>query len=894
MDSIRWLAELTSADLPLAGGKGANLGELVRAGFEVPDGFVITTAAYTDFVTRHGLGDAIADAAAAVAAARSGEASAGRIGGLFAAAELPEDLATAIITAYVKLGDEVPVAVRSSATAEDLAEASFAGQQDTYLNIVGVDALLVAVRNCWASLWTERAIWYRAQHGVDTDQALAVVVQRLVPADAAGVMFTANPANGHTEETVITAAWGLGEAVVYGTVDTDMVVVDTDSAKVLSTRVADKAIRVDPIAGGTAEQPNPASKRTAAVLDDATALRLAAVGVAIEAHFGAPQDIEWVLADGRISIVQSRPITALSPRVGPVPTDWPLPAKGLFFRASITEQLPDPLSILFADLMATAVPVGLQRMLREWISAAQLDIGFPTINGYAFYRYSYSAFNTVMMATPNAFRVLSAAGGNTVETRWRKVLAEYAAAVDTQTRQDPAGLSAADLLAGVARLVDEVAYYYTSVQTIIPLSAIAELTWTGVYDRLLKRAGDPAADTFLLGFDSDPIRAEKALFDLVGWVSEQAGLADALIEVDSAPLAPDAPSGVGADTWNQWHERFDAHLAAHGHTLYNLDFVNPVPADDPAPVLQALRYYLSAGSGDPHARQARLAAERDASTAALLDRLPARRRLRVQQLLSWTQHLGPVREDALGAMGLAWPTARRLLRELGGRLVTAGLLAEPMDVCWLPLAQLRELVSALDAGGPLPADLRDEVARRQEVARGQRQAIPPQYLPRNRLMDSFAWMYPARAGQSGSLITGTGGSGGVVTATARVLSGPEDFAAFRPGEVLVAAITTPAYTPMFAMAAAVVTDIGGVLSHGSIVAREYGIPAVLGTGSATRLIHTGDQVTVDGGAGTVLLPGAEPTAPPAAQPSRKAWVAAGLAAGVVVAAAAHWFYRRRR
>ena len=895
MDAIRWLANLTSADLDLAGGKGANLGELVRGGFTVPDGFVITTAAYTDFVARHGLAAAIAEAAAAVVAGGSAALSADRVGELFATGVLPEPLVADIRSAYAALGEQVAVAVRSSATAEDLAEASFAGQQDTYLNVVGGEALLAAVRDCWASLWTDRAIWYRAQHGVDqASVALAVVVQRMVPAAVSGVMFTANPANGRTEETVITAAWGLGEAVVSGTVDPDTVVVDTAAGRVLSHRVGDKAVRVDPVAGGTAEHPTSQAARKASVLDEAAALRLAAIGSAIQAHFGAPQDIEWVLAAGEFSIVQSRPITALPPPVGPVPTQWPMPAQGLYFRASIIEQLPDPLSPLFADLMATAVPSGLQRMVKEWISDAELDVDFLTINGYAFYRYAYSAMGTMLLATPSAMRMLFAGSGGWVETRWRGLLADYAAAVKAEGEPEPGTLSASELLAGVARLVDEVAYYYTSVQTIIPLAATAELTWAGVYDRLLKRPGDPPADTFLLGFDSDPILADKALFDLAGWVREQPGLAAALSAAAATLLAAGTPSGVEPGIWEQWRGRFDAHLLQHGHTLYNLDFVNPVPADDPAPLLQALRYYLGPDAGDPYARQQRLAAEREEVSAALMARLPERRRRRVEPLLRWAQHMGPVREDALGAMGLAWPITRRLLREIGARLVAAGLLDEPMDVCWVPLAQLRHLAAALDSAGPLPADLRTDVARRQQAFRSQRQATPPQYLPKNRLMDSMEWMYPAREGQSGSVMTGTVGSGGVVTGRARVLAGPEDFAAFQPGEVLVASITTPAYTPLFAMAAAVVTDIGGVLSHGSIVAREYGIPAVLGTGSATRRIHTGDKITVDGGAGRVVLPGVAATPAEGVRSSGRSWVLAGVLGGLAVAAVAWLAHRRRR
>nr|WP_300151811.1 PEP/pyruvate-binding domain-containing protein [Propionicimonas sp.] len=889
MSEIRWLGDLTRHDIAIAGGKGANLGELVRAGFPVPDGFVITTSAYRRFVAEHG------------------------VAGLTGGAVLHSDLAEGIREAYAALGGG-PVAVRSSATAEDLEEASFAGQQDTYLNVVGADALLAAVRDCWASLWSERAVHYRAERGVDPDDlALAVVVQRLVVAEAAGVMFTANPTNGRSEETVITAAWGLGEAVVSGLVDTDMIVVDTDAGRVLSSHVADKAVRIDALPGvaephpavaGTESDPSARGRtetretddtlRHAAVLSDADALRLAEIGSRIEAHFGAPQDIEWVLTGGEFSIVQSRPITALPDRVGPVPDDWPVPQKGLYFRASITEQLPDPLTPLFADLMATAVPAGLNRMLSDMSGGQEYgDIGFPTINGYAFYRYGYDAFGKMLKSSPLLIRMVVGDRGVWIEDRWRRRLAEYADEVAAETALDAAATPASDLLAAVGRLADAVAYYYTAVQTVIPLASMAELLWTGVYDRLLRRPGDPSADTFLLGYDSEPIRAEKSLYDLARWAREQ-GLAEVLADPKVDVLATDVPAGIEPSAWAQWHERFAAHLADHGHTLYNLDFVNPVPADDPGPVLQALRFSLAEDAPDPHVRQAQAAARREEETGRLLARLDRWRATQAHGLLAWAQHTGPLREDALAGMGLFLPPARRLLREFGGRLVAAGVLDDPMDVCWLTLAEARAAASALDGETAVAADLRDRVADRKVIARGQRLATPPQYLPKSRAMDSFEWMYPAReGGAKGGVLNGTAGSGGVVTARARVLSGPEDFASFEPGEVLVASITTPAYTPLFAMAAGVVTDIGGVLSHGSIVAREYGIPAVLGTGAATRLIHTGDEITVDGAAGTVRLPGAaEPSASsePAADKRKLILIAGGVALAVAVVAC----LRRRR
>jgi pyruvate,water dikinase len=886
--NIRRLADVGADDLELAGGKGANLGELVRAGFEVPPGFVITTGAYREFVAGNDLAGRLVGAVPADSEA---------LAGAFSAGAMPATAADEITAAYAALGTDVPVAVRSSATAEDLEDASFAGQQDTFLNVVGAPAVLAAVKACWASLWTQRAISYRAERGLaGAELALAVVVQEMVPATAAGVMFTANPANGRTSETVITAAWGLGEAVVSGEVDTDTVVVDTDCGTVLSAVVADKAVRTDPLpGGGTALSPTVAEVRLEPVLDTADALRLAGIGSAIEAHFGRPMDIEWALVGSDFSILQARPITALAPRVGAVPDEWPVPAKGLYFRASITEQLPDPLSTLFADLTATAVPAGLNRMFDEFSPGADFgDISFPTINGYAFYRYSMAAMGRMMGSAPPLMRRLYGNPG-WVEERWRARLADYRAEVAADDLAGP-DASAGELLAALGRLVDAVAYYYTAVQTIIPLASMAELTWTGVYERLLRRPGDPAAEVFLLGYDSEPIRAERDLYDLAQWVRSRPDVVAALADPAVDALAATAPSGVDAVGWAEWQQRLAAHLAEHGHTLYNLDFVNPVAADDPAPVLQAMRFAMRPEAPDPRARQAKASAAREEAAERLLARLSGWRRERTRKVLERAQHTGPLREDALSAMGLYLPPARRILRELGTRLVAAGALDDPMDVCWLSLDEARAAASALDSGAVVP-DHREAVADRQADARGEALARPPQYLPKNAAMDSFAWMYPAKEEQdSGNVLTGTAGSGGVVSGIARVLAGPADFAAFSPGEILVASITTPAYTPLFAMAAGVVTDIGGVLSHGSIVAREYGIPAVLGVGVATRRIRNGDLITVDGAAGTVRLPsdGTEPEEAPEHGTERRNRVLVAVGAGLAIFGLVQWWRRRRQ
>src|SRR5215216_1284474 len=247
MTYTAWFNEIRIDDIALAGGKGANLGELSRAGLPVPPGFVLTTAAYDAFVEANEIGDAIVKLASVPRAddPAAFEEVAQRIHALFSGGKVPEKMAGEIRSSYEKLDEdpETAVAVRSSATTEDLAGASFAGQQETYLNVRGAEALMQAVKNCWASLWTARAMAYRARQGIVPETvSLAVVIQEMVPSEAAGVMFTANPANGHRNEVVVSAAWGLGESVVSGSVTTDDVVVDKESGRVISRDTADKEV----------------------------------------------------------------------------------------------------------------------------------------------------------------------------------------------------------------------------------------------------------------------------------------------------------------------------------------------------------------------------------------------------------------------------------------------------------------------------------------------------------------------------------------------------------------------------------------------------------------------------------------------------------------------------
>jgi pyruvate,water dikinase len=592
----------------------------------------------------------------------------------------------------------------------------------------------------------------------------------------------------------------------------------------------------------------------------------------IEDLYGMPVDIEWALADGRLAIVQARPITALPaeahlPEPAPEPpTEWPLPdAKGPYMRGSIADFMPDPLTPLFATLGVPAINAGMQRTMVEIIGSQTDALGnyLTTINDYAYLYVKLGCRDWLWIlfrmgpAIPRLLR--------NGELHWRTVARPRYAEVATRWQaRSPDGLSATELLDGARELTAAMADYLTALQVdAIGAAAGTEGLFTIAYDRLVKRDGDPPAATLLLGADSLPIQAEKALYDLALWCRQHDRLAATLLETPSERLATlvagDAtlPSDVSlpADDWSEWQQRFRAHLAQFGHSIYDLDFAKPLPADEPQPILETLKLFIKGGGTNPHERQRESVQRRTEATQAALDRVGGLKRRLFRWALRWAQTFSLVREDSIFDIGLGYPVLRQLLGELGHRLTQAGAIGSPEEIYWLRLSEIDSAAAALDLG-QAPEDWAGRVRERQAVWQAEELAVPPQQLPsKGRVMGikTDAFMPVDAEEQVGDIIKGVGASPGSVTAVARVLLNPTDFGQMQPGDILVAEITTPAWTPLFAMAAGVVTDIGGPLSHGSIVAREYGIPAVLGTGVSTQRIRSGQTITVDGSAGTVSL-----------------------------------------
>jgi len=868
-------SQLNRADIARAGGKGANLGEMTAAGFPVPSGFVLTTAAYDAFVQANGLQVQIVELAQTVAGDDPGSAHAAaeKIRALFAQGAMGEELAAEITDAYGQLTQTsgVAVAVRSSATAEDLPTASFAGQQDTFLNIQNAEALLAAVKKCWASLWTARAIAYRLRQGIDpATVSLAVVVQTLIPAEASGILFTANPVSGQREEILINATWGLGEAIVGGLVTPDTVRVNRSTWQIVERETAAKSTMTVRTAMGTAEQAVPATQQNQPVLDDATALELARYGAAIEEHYGMPMDIEWAIAEGEISILQARPITSLPPApLKNVTWEPPFP-KTIWMRRQIVEHMPEPLSPLFEDLY---LKVGMGETVKKLMDSmgelggtsldldAMMPQGFAdTINGYAY------TTGSVKMTWPNLWAILR------IYTRifgflkmsafdWEGVvLPQYQALIARWAGVDLAETSDAELLRGISELAAADSHYWFGSAVNLGFSRLMDPIFDKLLKSLLVRSALPqpglGSSSFLRGFDSKALDAQAEMEALAATIRDSAVLRKAVI--DTAPqqllalLArhPDAQPVL---------EALQRYLDAYGHQIYNLDFAAPTQSEDPLPMLLSLAALVeNPPAQDARTRQAQMAAQREALIEQTLAALNPPVRRFFGWVWNWTKKYAPYRESVMFYMGAAWPTLRKLAAELGQRLIDAGGIAAPDDIYYLESREIAGAIAARANGQSVPAFV--QTAQERRALRESRKLLtPPAKVPTRGEMRvgpiklSLFDPTPSGAVNVGAVLNGYAVSTGRVTAPASVIRSSADFSRMQPGTILVCTTTTPAWTPLFSQAVGLVTDVGGALAHGSIVAREYGIPAVMGTGVATERIKSGMLLAVDGDAGTVTL-----------------------------------------
>jgi phosphohistidine swiveling domain-containing protein len=884
-----WILPLDTpgVSLQMAGGKGASLARLTSAGFPVPSGFVLLTDAYRAYVAQNDLSPILQSTLEHLDAQDPAalEAASAAIRRQFVAGKLPPQADRALREGYAALG-EPPVAVRSSATAEDLPELSFAGQQETFLNVKGEGPLLQAVVDCWGSLWTARAIGYRARSGIaHGDLALAVVVQEMVPAEAAGVLFTADPLSGRRTEMVLEATLGLGEALVSGQVEPDRIRVDAASGSIRERSLGAKAISVRMQPGGGIITRNEDAADRQSLPDEAVA-ELARLGGRAARLFGAPQDVEWAWAGGRIWLLQSRPITSLFPvpqGMGPEPLQ-------VLFSFGAVQGLMGPMTSLGQDtarnLIAGAGTMFGVHLTGEtqtvFCSAAErifIDITGVIRNrvgrrlGTAFLGVVEPGVRQALTPLLDDPR-LAVTGGPRPRTVWRAgrfflpVLphlagtllrpeasrARFEAEIEARQVEIEAQMAAQATLAGRVALMEEL--ICGAFPFLLPRFLSRFAAAMASLNLLLRTARDlPGGESAALTLTRGLPHNVTTEMDLSLWGIAQAIRADpeVLAHVRQGKPAALAAEYLEGRLPGAAQEVLAAFLTRYGmRGVGEIDLGRPRWRENPEPIIQALQSYLQIE--DPaQAPDAVFARGAEAAQQALDEMVAAAggtrrgwfKARRVRWLARRMRALAGLRESpkfwAVRNMGLV----RAALLDSGTDLVQAGVLDQADDLFFLTMRELRALAAGEER------DWRGLAGQRREVyAREERRSQVPRLL----LSDGEAFYEgvtsPAEPGK-GELI-GSPVSPGVAEGRVRVVLDPHA-AELAPGEILVCPGTDPAWTPLFLAAGGLVMETGGLMTHGSVVAREYGIPAVVGVTRASERLKTGQRVRVDGSAGRVII-----------------------------------------
>lgn len=885
---VRSLTELEPADCATCGGKAVRLGALRRAGFPVPPGFCLTVGAYRRFLRANRLVRVLRHILTATDLSpteRAGQAHK-RIG----EGTWPSDLKATVLAAYHQLVGEsgvAAVAVRSSAPLEDGADLSFAGQHLTVLPVADEPALLEAIRRVWASSFSEAALTYRKRMGITGEPLIAVVVQSFIPAEASGVAFSRDPTGGDADRILIDAVWGLGETAVNGLVTPDHYVVEKTSCRILAITTGEKRVEMVPDLRGTGvvQRLVPPSRSSARVLSDTHIAALARLVIAAEQQAGQPQDIEWALARDRFYLLQSRPITTASERAitlpPPPPASWvsefdtETDPDTVWTAANIQEALPGQISPLTWSLSRSALNYAFARPARRVGIAVPPDLQFVGLfYGRAFLNVS-------------ALRFLA-----------EHTLGLSAEAIEEQYLGKPRQPGDGPRLPDWHELRRSFHLLPRYLQTVLQTPTEAR-----AWERLLADLGERDAQIDVTALSPGQLLAEmeRALpwgpelaalhigvtsaasvcFELLGaitrhWLQDdgrlQAQLVSGLSNLDSAQPAHElwalarelhaAPElcrlfetypaaevlarlrSAGSPAAHRFLAGYDRFLHHHGHrSVRELELAAPSWAEDPETVIALIRNYLHAGpESDPQRIEARQQAVRRRAEAECLRRLSPLHRLPFKAILAYTRRYIALREHTKSLLVRGTARGRRYLRELGRRLVRQGRLAAPDDLFYLTWEEITALVRGASE------DMRPRILRRRaEEERNRRVLLPESFSGRPLPLQTR----PKRP--IGGQLRGIAVSPGRYTGPARVVLDPRRSPEIQAGDVLVAPVTDAGWTPLFIAAGALVVDVGGPLSHGSTVAREYGLPAVVNVKEGTRRIRTGQRITVDGDRGIVYI-----------------------------------------
>lgn len=901
MDLVRRLEDIHQDDVMLVGGKGANLGALAQAAFSVPPGFVLLTSAYKLFVATNDIQQEIEQIAASIALEEplSAERASNAIHALLEAGSMPGEVAEAVLTAYTQLG-EPAVAVRSSATIEDQPGASFAGQHESYLNIRTADELLIAVQRCWSSLWTVRALNYGTHQGIDPGSvSMAVIVQQLVSADASGVLFTVNPVTGASDEVLINAVWGLGESLVDGRVAPDTIITEKASGQVKQIEIGDKTVMTVPSESGTAEQAVDPVQRQVAVLSTDQIKELTTTGREIEQHFKTPQDVEWAIAQGHIILLQSRPVTTIS-SVRPVlrrqeeydiPGDdnWdrqnetPPQPFDLWTRTNLGENFPFPIS----PLTSTAWPAIF--ILGDLPKRNQASTDTPPAGvGRRFYGRIYVNEGAVIhmatqMGIPTSFIDAtwgsSDRGARLSDDKFHPLrLIRHLPSFITQTMQQPPQpakqprkrkqkLKTDQMFAQIDKWVSDFQQQRLNQLDDRALWTQGVPVWGARAKMLFSRVllvGIIAATAFYY--------LERRVYKWTGSKEDAAKLVMALSGVYAAEIGPvlwqmsQILRELGLDTLVlektpeealtflqnmpeaiPFTKQFQAFLQRFGHRCPNdAELLNPRWADAPAQVITLLSGYLRADEHvNPVETERRQRQVREETTARIQAQLNPYHRAIFRWLLKTTQQNVRARDNYRSYVTKFLYPMRILFAELGQRWVNREWLNNAEDIFFLMISEIDEVIAT---GDPtiFNKELHSVVADRRAAFDYWHHIVPPDAIGPDGIPLSFQIT-------DGAFLQGLAASGGQVRGTARLVRSVQEATQLTSGDIMVTQATDPDWTAVFPLVSGIVLEIGGQLSHGAIIAREYAIPAVINVQGAMQRIRDGQTITVDGTSGRVYL-----------------------------------------
>ncbi|MFD9496510.1 rifamycin-inactivating phosphotransferase [Streptomyces sp. NPDC060005] len=855
------LQEVDETQVAVVGGKGAHLGELSRMeGIRVPAGFCVTTEAFRRIVAEtSSLDDQLVRLSRSAPDDREGiRTLSARIRRTIEEVAVPEELAAAISRALGRHGEQAAYAVRSSATAEDLPTASFAGQQDTYLNVMGVTAVLQHVSRCWASLFTERAVAYRQRNGIDHRTVhMAVVVQRMVFPHAAGVLFTADPVTGNRKVASVDAGFGLGEALVSGLVNPD--VFKVRDGEIVSKVIAAKQRAVHALpAGGTRDVAVDAQRQEQPALTDAQAVRLAEVGRRIEAHFGRPQDIEWCLVDDGFQIVQSRPITTL----------FPIPESDdqenhVYVSVGHQQMMTDamkPLGLSMWQLTAMApmhaaggrLFVDVARRLASPASrAGLLDLmgkGDPLVRDALETVLAQDGFvPSLPDAGPGGLPGRGAADPLETDPAVVTELIERSRTSIAALEHDIRSKTGPALFDFLLEAFEEHKRVLSDPLSIQAIMAGMEATWW-LNDQLREWLGEKnAADTLTLSAP-DNITSEMglALLDVADVIRPHPDVVAFLEGVqDEGFLDELAKLTGGAEA----RDAIEAYLDRYGmRCVGEIDITRPRWRERPSTlvpvILDNVRLFEPGAAERRFEQGRRKAREKEQDVLARLRALPDgdRKADETKRMIDRVRTFIGYREYPKYGIIARYFVYKTALMEEAHRLVQAGVLPEPEDSFYLTFQEFHAVARSHQVDQRL-------VQRRKDAFRSYERLTPPRVLTSDGEAVTGAYR---RDNVPPGALTGLPVSAGTVEGRARVILDMAE-ADLEAGDILVTTFTDPSWSPLFVGIAGLVTEVGGQMTHGAVIAREYGLPAVVGVDRATRLIEDGRRIRVHGTDGYVEI-----------------------------------------